>query len=183
MKIIDQYAILYVQEANLHSICSKLNWPESLYEIYRKHRKKIDNFTIMHFPQQISLCGYCEDNNISHYRIDDDIRNKFNKKDAQPDSESGWFNCYTNEKTVDKLKKFLNKKYPLLKFTVSIDENDRITPFSNWQDAKKYVEKNQLEIPDICEEGNSLIINNLKTFNERIKAIEKEREGFLNNLK
>lgn len=181
-KIKDQFAVLYVQAAQFHPICSNLDWPKSLKDVYMKHQKKIDEFSREHFPKEISIIGFCEDEDISHYDIDDAIRKNYPKSQVQTDSESSQFYCYTSSQWLEDVKNYLKENYPSLGFSVSDDNDNYITPFANWGEAEEYVKKNNIEIPPIYI-GADALINKLDEFDSKIKQLEKDREEYLKNIK
>lgn len=184
----DQFAILYVQEALMHPICSKLQWPDSLSKIYKEHQAKIYAFAKEHLPKRTSIRGCISDDDYdtSHYDIDKALRKNYShvKEEVRPDSESGGFYCYITSEHLEDVKKFLDVNFPTLEYNVDDDEDgdiyDYMLPFGNWTYAEEYIKENNIEVPPIFDGTD--ILARLNDFDERIKALEKGREEFLNSL-
>ena len=181
-EIKDKFAVLYVQESKFWTICDALDWPETLKKLYTKHTAKVTAFKKAHFPKEISIHGYCENEDIDHSDIDDALDKEFKGKYVKTDSEGGGFYCYTDSETKNAVCVFLDKKFPDLEYSIDDDETyvEYITPFKNWTDAEEYVEKEGIEVPEIFDGAD--FVRKLNEFDDKINAVKRERAEFLKNI-
>jgi len=139
----DLFAIKYVQEARFWELCNENNWPEDLKKQYREFSKSLKKFGAEIFPTQVIIGGFNPDS--SHYDMDDKLEQLFGD-DIHCDSESGNFFCYTSKRYAELILNFIRKEYPT--WEGNAHEDGFMNPFRNWGDAKNYVKKNKLFVPE-----------------------------------
>ena len=183
-EIKDYYAVLMVQDSELWHFGHKINWPKNVKEKYKIFNKKLQNFEKENFSPLISMNGYCDNDDIGHYEIDEAIEKKFSIEvkngEIQTDSEGGGFYCYFLKKHSNKLSKFLNKKYPDLNYEIDEESNGTLKPFRNWSSAEKYVKENNIKVDKLI---NNSLFDKINEFDEKLKNIKKEKQNFINSIK
>jgi len=180
----DQLAILKVQEEDIWRLCDKLNWPKNLQTHLDTASTATKKFEKENFESRISITGFCNNEDIEHFEIDDAITAKFfveiSTNEIQPDSESGMFACNTTKKFLPEIQKFLKAEYPDLKFSHEEDTFSFISPFSNWNDSRQYVTEHKIEVPSVID---STFLEKIEEFDASIKSIKKQKKEYIAALK
>ena len=176
---VDQLAIMMVQTQQVWQLASDNDWPDNLRALHKEFDTKQSEFAKEHFPAQHSIIGSLpNDDDRSHYDIDDQIDNHFDKKKVQTDSESGMFAVYMAEDMVDEVKTWLKENWPTLEYKVHKDD-DSMSPLFNSTAAEKHVKDNNLEVePPIAQE----VYDKIKDFDLQIGLLQGEKERYIKSI-
>jgi hypothetical protein len=179
LSVLDQLAILMVQEEQIWQLCSDNDWPDNLRAVHTAACEKTQDFANQHFGVQYSFIGSLpDDDDRSHYDIDDQIDKHFDKKTVQADSESGMFAVYVAEEMLSEVESWLNENWPTLKYKVTKDD-DAVKPLVNWHAARKHVEDNNLVVESLIGQE---IYDKISSFDRQIKLLEGEKECYIKSI-
>lgn len=157
-QLVLMYAIFYVMEADLWDFANKYDAFDD--KNYRERREEVEECLglirtvyIGLFPENCLNWGFrgCLNtnapDNVSHYDIEEEIREKFGTDGIQMDSESSWFYVNTTELRKNEVEAFLKEKWgDYLDFTVDTHDFEGIPEVSNWSHARNIVKKAKVEV-------------------------------------
>jgi hypothetical protein len=156
------YMIVHVMESKLWKAKHDMDaWdnPEMIAETNRIN-DRLKTLGQLYFKRFRDRChyvnynGYLTDEFHSHYDIDEDLKDRFGS-DISVDSESGQFWASSNEKVKDQVKEFLQTKYPLLDFEITVHDNvneplvesyHRPRIIGGWNYSKKWLAEREVKV-------------------------------------
>ena len=126
--------------------------------------RKVEEYEATQFndlPNKVTISGYCENENISHYDIDMSIDEQ-GFEGVSTDSESGGFYCYCTEDNVKQVTDYLDANWESLSYKWEVDEGVKKI-FRNHNAVEELLEN--IEVPSPLGYLESMV----KTF-EDMKA-------------
>jgi len=122
----------------------------------------------------IEIWGCDEDEDVSHYDIDEDLNRMFGDR-VRCDSEGGGFYAYCNSKDKDEILNWLNENYKTLNPTTSVADEPQNPYFSNSYGAVEYCKENKIEVtlPEFILED--ALTESIDKINEEIAKLEAKK--------
>jgi len=182
MAIKNELAKLMTMESKLYYFIQKYPWHKEARELYSNIQDRQNRLlSTLSNAFNITITGYHEEDNVSHYDIDDALEKEFGDI-IKCDSEGGRFFAYCNKNSLTMITNWLKTNFTGLDFN-HYDEDDVQNPyFSNWTAAETYCKENGIEAELPAGLLKNPNIKRLEELDSQMKSLEKEKERIIKDL-